>query len=101
MRTVWRLLIAAAVFFFTVQALYWPLIMKPGTELHWWQLEWAARSGYFIGAPVVGAILIAPFTGPVQDLLAIALALLWSLVIYWILGAVTKRRFVQGERNAT
>ena len=39
----------------SIEALYWPLVMKPGTEVGWWQVGWLAKAGYFVGFPVTGA----------------------------------------------
>jgi hypothetical protein len=52
-----RFLIAAFVLLCTIQALYWPLLMKPGTELAWWQIGWMAKAGYVLGAPVMALAL--------------------------------------------
>jgi hypothetical protein len=44
-----RLAIAGLTFYVMIQALFWPLINKPGTELEWWQNHLAARIGLYVG----------------------------------------------------
>jgi hypothetical protein len=80
-----RLLIAALVFLCTIQALYWPLLMKPGTELGWWQIDWMAKVGYVIGAPV----MVLAFW--VSGLVLVLAAVLWSLLVYWLSGLLIHR----------
>ena len=69
----------------TIQALYWPLIMKPGTILDWWQVKWLAQLGYFIGIPVM--ILTKWFNAPILWVGSI----LWALIIYCILMLICTR----------
>lgn len=75
------LLITTFVFLCTVQALYWPLLMKPGTELGWWQIGWMAKVGYILGAPV----MVLAFW--VSGLVLVLAAALWSLLVYWLSAA--------------
>ena len=98
MRRTSTLIVGAAIFFFTLQAVYWPLIMKPGFELHFWQMQWAADIGYRIGIPVVGVILFSPFTGLTQHLLAIGLAFGWSAAVAWV-AYVGIRNFQQAPKK--
>ena len=76
--------IATVIAFFTLQAIYWPLILKPGTPLHFWQMHWAAEIGYRVGAPAVGVILLSTLTGLPQHMLAIGLTIAWSAALAWV-----------------
>ena len=86
MRTIVQLAVGAVVYFLTVQAMYWPVIMKPGTEVQFWQMRWAAGIGYWVGAPAVAAISVSPLSGMLQDILAHIFALIWAGVTYWLAG---------------
>ena len=87
-----RLLITAVVFVCTIQALYWPLLMKPGTELGWWQIGWMAQAGYVLGAPVMMLALW------VSGMILVVAAALWSLLVYWLSGLAIRRfRLVRAE----
>ena len=101
MRIPLQLTIAAAVCFFTLQAMYWPLIMKPGTPLEFWQIQWAAEVGYWIGAPVIAAILISPFSGALQEVLVVVLTALWAAFIYWLVGYAFRRIYLARAPSAT
>jgi hypothetical protein len=92
---------ATAVCFLTLEAIYWPLILKPGTELAFWQIHWAAQLGNWIGLPVVAAILVSPLSGAWQDVLAIILAAAWAIVAYWIVGIALRRLNVVRGPSAT
>jgi hypothetical protein len=96
-----RIVASVAVAFFTVQALYWPLIPKPGTEFYWWQLKWAAEIGYFVGAPVIGIVLLSPLQGPAQHLLALGLTAIWFVVIFLAIRSISNVVLRRVERNAT
>lgn len=80
MARVSRIAVSGFVLLCTVQALYWPLLMKPGTELDWWQVHWLAQTGYVLGLPVM--VLAVLLGGKVQLLIAV----LWSACVYWLLG---------------
>jgi hypothetical protein len=101
MRIVLQLGAATAVCFLTLEALYWPLIMKPGTELAFWQIYWAAQLGKWAGLPVVAAILVSPLSGLWQEALAIVLTAAWAAVVYWLVGLALRRRNVAGGQSAT
>lgn len=80
-----RLLITTFVLLCTIQALYWPLLMKPGTELGWWQIGWMAKVGYVLGAPVMGLAVW------VSGWVLVLAAVLWSLFVYWLSGLLIHR----------
>ena len=73
------LLAAAFVLACTVQALYWPLLPKPGLVLDWWQVEWLAKLGYLLGFPV---LLLSRWVGGHVLLVA---AVLWSGGVFLLL----------------
>ena len=77
------------VFICTVQALYWPLLLKPGTVIEWWQVGYLAKIGMFAGAPVLIVIAKSQLTGVAQTLLAWCLAFIWAGVIYYALRLVS------------
>jgi hypothetical protein len=85
-----QVLTVVAVFFCTVQALYWPLIPKPGTEYGWWQLKWAAQAGYVLGAPVLALATVSPFEGAAQNVFVVLLALLWALLLCFLVNVVAR-----------
>jgi hypothetical protein len=74
----------------TMQALYWPLIMKPGTVLSWWQFQWAAEIGDRVGVPVLLVVLISPLHGALQEAVAWLCVVAWSFAVYWMVGRVCK-----------
>jgi hypothetical protein len=76
--------VVAAIAFFTLQAAYWPLMVSPLTELHFWQMHWAAEIGYRVGAPVVGAILFSTLSGPAHEILVIGLSVAWAAAVGWV-----------------
>ena len=77
-----RLIIASFILLCTVQALYWPIIPKPGLELAWWQVEWLAKTGYVLGLPV---LILARRVGG-QLLLVASVA--WSVCVFFLSGPV-------------
>jgi hypothetical protein len=84
------ILVFAAVLFCTVQALYWPLLPKPGTEYGWWQLKPAARAGFVLGAPVFTLVMCSPIIGAWQEVFGVSLALLWALICSFLLTVGTR-----------
>src|SRR5947209_1397678 len=88
-----RSLIAVFVLLCTLEALYWPLLMKPGTQLHWWQVHWLAKLGYYLGfIPCI----IAVFSG--SPILALTSAIVFAVFVFWLLGVVL-RRFLKPPSN--
>jgi hypothetical protein len=86
--------LALAVLAFTVEALYWPILLKPGTVLGWWQVKWAADIGYFIGPPAVIAAATSPFRGATGRLYVWICALAWALIVFacarFVLGRISE-----------
>jgi hypothetical protein len=82
-----RAALAAFVFLCTVQALYWPIIMKPGTPIGWWQLEPLATLGLYLGAPVLLAIGKLRLPDAAQTILAWSLSFAWAALVFVALGA--------------
>lgn len=80
-------MIAAFVLFCTVQVLYWPMLMKPGTELYWWQSKIAADIGLIVGFPVWIAVLKSPFSGLANELFMWLCTAVWTTAAYFIAGA--------------
>lgn len=74
--------IALLILAFTIQAIYWPILLKPGTVLDWWQAKWAAKVGYFVGAPAIVAVAASPFAGAMSHVYAWTCALAWALVVF-------------------
>ena len=79
-----RLAIAGLTFYVMIQALFWPLINKPGTELEWWQNHLAARIGLYVGFPAWVVLLHSPFSGKAYSFLAWVLVVLWTSFIYFL-----------------
>ena len=77
----------------TVQALYWPLLPKPGTVIEWWQVGVLAKIGFLVGAPALIVIAKSPLSGLPQTLLAWSLSFIWAgivcLVLRVIVNAIT------------
>jgi len=71
----------------TLQALYWPLLPKPGTVIEWWQVGSLAKVGFFVGAPVLVAITKSSLSGLPQTLLGWSLAFMWAAVVFFVLRA--------------
>ena len=92
---------AAIVFIASVQALYWPLIPKPGTPISWWQVEWLANLGMYLGAPVMVLVFLSPLSDLAHQMLAWISALLWSAVVYLLVGFIVKRFGRRPVANAT
>lgn len=84
-------------FLLSIEAIYWPLIMKPGTVLSWWQIGWAAKIGYWVGAPVLLLIVNSPLTGSYQQIFAYLCTLAWSITIYFLIGRVYQWLYKEGK----
>ena len=92
-----KVAISAFVLLCTLEALYWPVITKPGTILPWWKVEWLAMVGLIVGFPVVAIVLAVGLiwsTPPDFQLptLTIATSIAWSATVYWLIGAFVRRR---------
>lgn len=92
-----RLIASGLVLICTLQAVYWPLLFKPGTVLEWWQVKFLANVGYYIGAPVVIAISVSPLSGTVQNMLAWGLACIWACITYFLIGFICS--LIRKSRN--
>ena len=99
-----RIVGAAFVFACTVQMIHWPLLMKPGTPIEWWQVSWMARVGEIVGLPVLVASLPvsrldlpAPGASVVLHLLAVA----WSIFLFWLAGRILKKKPIQSPQPTT
>jgi len=80
-----RVMFAAFVFLCTVEAVYWPVIMIPGTRLEWWQVKWLAQLGCVLG---FGPILLCRWVGGWVLLLV---AMIWTLVVFFVTGMFKKK----------
>lgn len=72
----------------SIEALYWPLVMKPGTELDWWQVRWLAKAGYFVGFPVTGAAFAIGMLHLPRILTHVAgllIAAAWAIIVFRVL----------------
>lgn len=92
-----KVAISAFILMCTLEALYWPLIMKPGTILPWWKVEWLAMVGLIVGFPVVAIVLAVGliWSTPPDFLfptLSIVISIAWSATVYWLIGAFVRRR---------
>jgi hypothetical protein len=85
-KTAIRLAIAALVVYCTIEALYWPIIMKPGTELHWWQNKLSAEVGCYIGLPVMVVVAKSPFSGLSHIVVIWFSVAVWGVIIYCLSG---------------
>jgi hypothetical protein len=84
-----RFAIAALTLYVMIQALFWPLINKPGTKLYWWQNYQAARIGGFVGFPVWEILFHSPLSGRTANIIfAWVLIVLWTSFIYFLSGVV-------------
>lgn len=77
-----RFSLAAFVFVATIQALYWPLLPKPGTTYRWWQIHWLAGSGMVVGLPV---LFLSNWIGEFGLWVA---TLVWAALVYFLSGLV-------------
>ncbi|HEY6093663.1 MAG TPA: hypothetical protein VIU93_01800 [Gallionellaceae bacterium] len=68
------------------EALYWPIIRKPGTPLEWWQNFYLAKTGQYVGFPAWLVLLNSSLHGTFQVALAWILILGWAAVLYWLIG---------------
>lgn len=94
---------AAFVFACTVQAIHWPFLQKPGTTFEWWQVQWMARLGEFVGFPVLGAMFPLARLGLPSTSSSIALhmlAVVWSLCVFWLAGRIRKKAPTQAISEA-
>jgi len=90
-----RGVVAAFVFVCTVEALYWPLLPKPGTPLEWWQVHWLATIGEYVGLPVMGAAFALGHLRLPQyaySALFPLCALIWAWFVYLILAAFFQKK---------
>ncbi|HTJ78844.1 MAG TPA: hypothetical protein VL357_07580 [Rariglobus sp.] len=85
-----RSAIAMFVFVCSIEAQHWPLfLMKPGTELEWWQVKWLAKTGDLVGFPVMVATFALGELRLPQTIRSIAYplcAILWAACVYLLLG---------------
>ena len=84
-----RAMVPLFVFICTVEALHWPLVMKPGTELAWWQFRWLAMTGDYVGFPVVVATFAIGRIGlssVIFQMVMYSLAALWTYCIFGVLS---------------
>ena len=91
-------IVAVFVLLCTIQALYWPIIMKPGTHLYWWQVKWLSDIGIWLGLPVLASTL---FVGGRVLLFVTAV---WSAIIFFIAKLICQRvhlfcRFLNRSHN--
>jgi len=80
-----RATVSALVLLCTIEAIYWPLLMKPGTVLGWWQSKALADVGVLVGLPVT--VLAKWFGGRVL----LGAALVWSAVVFWLSSLLVAR----------
>jgi hypothetical protein len=80
-----------------VEALFWPIIRKPGTPLEWWQNVYLAKIGQYVGFPVWVVLLKSPFEGMLQKLIAWILVVAWAAFLFWFTGVVFD--FVQKRKK--
>jgi hypothetical protein len=85
-----QITIAVLGLYVMVQALFWPIILKPGTQLEWWQNPYAAKIGQYVGFPVWAVLLNSPFSGTAQLLIAWALVIAFTVLMFWLSGTVIK-----------
>ena len=91
-RVVGRGAVALFVFLCTVEAMYWPLLPKPGS-IRWWHVRWLAGVGYYVGSP---AMFLAAAAGSVGAQAGVADAVgwlsgaMWALLIYSALGRLSR-----------
>jgi hypothetical protein len=81
--------VAMFVFVCSIEALHWPLLMKPGTELEWWQVKWLAKTGDWVGFPVMVATLALgdlPLPLTIRSIVFPLCAILWAACVYLLLG---------------
>ncbi|HTN93880.1 MAG TPA: hypothetical protein VMJ33_04800 [Gallionella sp.] len=90
---------SAFVLLCTLQAFYWPLLPIPGTVIEWWQVDFLANIGFFVGAPVLMVIAKSPFSGLPQTLLGWSLAFVWAAIVFFVLRAGASA-FSQRSRHA-
>jgi hypothetical protein len=83
-----RLVLSVLVLFCTLQAIYWPLIPKPGTVYEWWQVGVLAKIGFLVGAPVLFIVWKLRLSTPAIVASGWFLALIWSAAIYYASGLV-------------
>ena len=99
MKPLANLIVALAIAFLTIEGCYGPLVMRPGSELLFWQMNWAAEMGYWVGAPVIIAISISPPTGLMQNALVIALAILWAIAVVWVINVLIRNLPAKGSNS--
>ena len=95
-----RLLTSGLVLLCTLQALYWPLLPKPGTVLEWWQVGSLAKVGLFARAPVLLVVANSPLSGLPQTMFGWSLAFIWAGVLYFAVGAIASALTERSRRAA-
>ncbi len=84
--------VQAAVALFSIvvmaEAIYWPIVNKPGTPLGWWQEAHLAEIGRYVGLPRYLLLLYSPFHGTLRHLFAWILVLIWAGLMAWAAGII-------------
>ncbi len=78
--------IAALSLLVMTEALFWPVIMKHGTTLDWWQNYYLAQIGKYLGFPVWMVLFKSPFEGNFNLAFAWLLVISWAAFLYWLAG---------------
>jgi hypothetical protein len=87
-----RILIATIFLICTIEAFFWPIIMKPGTQLEFWQIHFLAQLGYVIGFPALVTHYYLNVLGMnVSDSGAILISFIWAVIIYVLLTIFAKK----------
>ena len=78
----------------TIQALYWLIIMKPGTQLYWWQVKWLSDIGIWLGLPVLALTL------EVGGRILLFAAAVWSAIVFVITKLICQHIARKSKSNA-
>jgi hypothetical protein len=84
-----RIAFCVFVFICSIEALYWPIEMEPGTKLQWWQVHSLAELGYFLGCIPLVCILLASGLVPLP-ILPWLFIVCWTLFLFWLSGLFIK-----------
>lgn len=81
-----RIVICLFIFICIIQAMYYPIIIKPGATVEWWQVQFLAGLGYYLGAPIFMLSEYLEVQSNNMELFAWVTLIIWVSFIYAVLS---------------
>ena len=97
-----RIVVCGLIFICGIEALYWPLLPKPGTIYAWWQIGALAKAGWYLAfAPLGLTVWLGKFTSSqVTEAVGWVLNVAWALGLFWLTGKIEWRRGLAKDTRA-